>query len=821
MHCGHRTSRGLGTQNDRGYRTHNYEPTTMKINNLKIAWRFLLKNRIHTAINIIGLGMAFSVSVMMMIFVYHQLSFDNFHEHSGRIYRLTLTGSMADGKVLSAALTSGEVAYHIAEEVPGVEEVCRVHDWGIAEVIVDDIRFTNDKVLWVDSSFFRMFTFDWLEGNQETALSEPYGVVITKSTAEKYFTGSSPFGQTIRIRGIDYRVTGLMPDPPANSHLRFDMLATFHTLERPGTNIVERSGISFPTYVMISNGADLEQFTERTTSVADHYLNMRYEPFGIAGTHALQPLSRVYLHSDFNFDSAVRGDIRHVYVFAFLALAVIVIAVFNFVNLVTAQSEKRLREIGMRKVMGAFRKDLVLQFIGESVMIAFVAFVLSLALNELLIKEISSFLDVSLRLEYWYNPVMLTSILLLVLFTGIVAGLYPALHLSGFQPIVVLKGLTRDSFSSLFVRKILVILQFGTSVFLITTVLLLNRQVHYMQHKDLGFEREHVISVRGLTQGIRNAYPVLREELMQHPGIVQVSASQDVPGENMSFQNCRRSSDPPEASIMIYENRIQHGYLETFGMHIVEGRAFDPEMRTDSAAFILNETAVRKLGLESPIGEEIVIWQNVGRVIGVVADFNFQSLHNEIDPFAFTMHDSWITRINIRFRPQNLQETMSWIKERMEQADPNYTFEYFFVDELFAGMYRHEENLNRLTLAAAIIAIIISFMGLYALSSFSIQKRVREIGIRRTLGASLPQVLGLLFREMWKWILVGCLLAWPVAAFVMMRWQQNFAFRINIWDYWYLFVAAGLLAATVGTLATFSQAWAASRMNPADSLRAE
>ncbi|TVR44254.1 MAG: ABC transporter permease [Bacteroidia bacterium] len=793
----------------------------MKLNNLKIAWRFLLKNRIHTAINIIGLGMAFSVSVLMMVFVYHQLSFDNFHEHSERIYRLTLMGSMADGKVLSAALTSGEVPYHIAEEVPEVEAVCRVYDWGMTEVIVDNNRFTNDKVLWVDSTFFKVFTFDWLEGSQGTALSELYGAVITKSTAEKYFANSNPINKTIRIRGLDYRITGLMPDPPANSHIRFDILAAFHTLERPEYDIVERSGISFPTYVLKREGADHEQFAIKTTSVADHYLNMRYEPYGIVATHSLQPLNRVYLHSDFNFDTAVRGDIRHVFVFAFLALAVIIIAVFNFVNLVTAQSEKRLREIGMRKVMGAFRKDLVLQFIGESVMVAFIAFLLSLAINELLVNELSSILDVSLRLVYWHDPVMFLSILLLVVFTGIIAGLYPAMHLSGFQPIVILKGLSKNSFSNLFLRKVLVIFQFATSIFLITTVLLLNRQVHYMQHKDLGFEREHVISVRGITQSLRNAYPVLREELLQHPDITHVSASQGVPGENLNFQNCRRASDTPEASIMIYENRILHGYLETFGMRIVEGRDFDPEMRTDTAAIILNEAAVRKLGLDNPIGEEIVIWQHAGRVIGVVADFNFQSLHNEIDPFAFTMYEQWINRINIRFLPQNIRESMTWIQERLELADPNYSFEYFFVDDAFAEMYRHEENLNKLTLVAAVIAIIISFMGLFALASFSIQKRIREIGIRKTMGASLPQILGLLFREMWKWILIGCLIAWPLAALVVMRWQENFAFRINVWDYWYLFIVAGVLAAIVGTLASFSQAWAASRMNPADSLRAE
>ncbi|MFN3555121.1 MAG: ABC transporter permease [Bacteroidales bacterium] len=793
----------------------------MNWNYLKIAWRILLKNKTHTIINIAGLGMGFSVSVLMMIFVIHQLSYDTFHDNADRIYRLTLQGSMADGKMLSAALTSGEVAQHISEQVPEAEQSCRVYRWGISEVIYEDKRFTNDLVLWVDPNFFSIFSFPLETGSPQKVLAEPFSLVITRTTALKYFGESNPINQTLMIRGIDYRITGIMPDPPANSHIQFDMLASFSTLQRPGYNIVERSGISFPTYVMIREGASFEAFNEKTTAIADHYLNERYAPFGITGQHSLQPLARVYLHSSHDFDSFSRGDIRHVYIFSFLALAVILIAIFNFVNLVTAQSEKRMREIGMRKVMGAFRKDLILQFIGESVLVAFFAFVLSLMINELFINEFASLLDNHLRLEYWHRPLMFVFMLLLVLLTGIVAGLYPALYLSGFQPIIVLKGLTRSSGAAQFIRKTLVIFQFTISIFLITSVLLLNRQVTYMQNKDLGFARENIISVRGITQNIRNAYPALKAELEQNPSVINVSASQEVPGETMSFQNSRRAGDNPEASIMIYENRIQHGYFETFGMRIVQGRNFDPLMPTDTAAFVINETAARMLGLEDPINEEIVVWQHTGRIIGVVADFNFQSLHNEIDPLAFTLHDPWITRINIRISPHNRTETLNWIKERFETADPNYTFEYFFVDELFAQMYTREEHLNKITMAAALIAIIISFMGLYALTSFTIRKRIREIAIRKTLGASLGQVLIILFRDMWRWMVMGSIIAWPLAAWVIMHWQANFAFRISIAAHWYLFLASGAMAALIGTAATLSQAWAASKTHPAQSLKAE
>jgi len=793
----------------------------MNWNYLKIAWRILLKNPTYTLINILGLGLGYSVFVLILIFVSHQLSFDSFHEQSDRIYRLTIKGSLADQKLLSAAYTSGETAQYVMEEVPEAEAVCRVYNWGTSVILADEIRFTEDQVLWVDSTFFNIFSFQLLEGNPTLALKEPFSVVLTQSTAVKYFGDGSPLNKTLSIGGIDYKVTALMSDPPSNSHLQFDLLASFHSLEGPRYNIVERSGITFPTYLLKKESADKRLFEEKALKVADRVFEERYSQYGMKGAHGLQPLSRIYLYSGFGFDTALTGDIRNVYIFSFLALAVILIAVFNFVNLVTAQSEKRMREIGMRKVLGAFRKDLVLQFIGESVLVSLLAFLLSLMFNELFISRFSTLLDASFRLEYWHNTAMLIGIVLLVLVTGIIAGIYPALYLSGFQPIVVLKGLTKNSSATQLIRKVLVIFQFSISIFLITSVLLLNRQVSYMREKDLGFARENIVSVRGLTQSLRNAYPALKAELEQNASVLSVTASQDVVGENMTLQNFRRTTDHPDAAIMIYENRVQHDYIKTFGMQIIQGRDFDPAMATDRDAIIINQAAARVLGMADPIGEDVIVWEHKGRVIGVVADFHFQSLHNEIDPLAFTLYDTWISRISIRMKPENTEQTMAWIKQKFEEADPNYSFEYFFVDDIFTQMYSREEHLNKLSGAAASIAIIISFMGLFALTSFSINKRFKEIGIRKTLGASLPQILKLLFRDLWRWILIGNIVAWPLAAFVITRWMENFAFTISIASHWYLFLLAGVLAAIVATGAAFTQAWSAAGMNPVDSLKTE
>lgn len=793
----------------------------MQWNYFKIAWRIIQKNLGHTIVNIVGLGLGFSAAILMLIYVHHQLSFDRFHENADRIYRLTIEGSMADGKTISGAFTHGSTAVVLTDEVPELEYVTRFYDLGSNEVLIDDQRFTDDRIAWVDSVFLKIFSFGLISGNPETALQEPNSVVLTRSTAIKYFGDSNPIDKLIRIDNIDYRVTALMHDVPSNSHLVFDALASFHTLERPGFNIIERQGISFPTYLLMQKDADYDAFAEKSISSADDHTNEIFNALGVYIAHYLQPLSRAYLYSNFSFDTGRRGDIRNVYVFSFLAFVVILVAVFNFINLVTAQSEKRAREIGMRKVMGAVRKDLIGQFIGESLIITFFAFLFALVLNELFIGPFSNLLEENLSLGYYQNPLMALAIMGFVVLVGIIAGFYPAFYLSHHEPVLVLKGGALKTAGNTNLRKVLVVLQFAVSVFLVISVLLLNRQVQYMKHKDLGFDREHVISIHNLSPAIRSTYTSLKAELLQHPNILNVTASQSVPGETQSLQNSYRQGDDPSSAVIMYENRIQHGYLETFGMRIVEGRDFDPEMRTDTASFILNQAAVRKLGLENPIGARIYVWRQPGTVIGVVSDFNFASLREEIDPLAMTMYADWFHRISIRVQPGSTNEVLQYARSLFEAADPNYVFEYFFVDDRFAQMYRREERANALIKYASILAIIISFMGLYALTSFTVMKRVKEIAIRKTLGATVPKIMGLLFSDLLRWLLIGNIIAWPLAFYTVMRWQENFAFRINIIDHWYYFVLAGLLAALVGVFASIIQMMSAARTNPAVCLKAE
>lgn len=734
----------------------------MNISYLKIAWRVLMRNKASTAINIIGLGLGFSIFILMIIYVWHQQSFDKYHSNYDRISRFVIDLNMPDGASSHMPFTAGDIAGYVKDEVPSVEAICRLYDEGVMEVELEitGVRFPDQYLLWADAGFFQIFDLPLIAGNPQTALAELNTLVITRKLAEKYFGDRDPMDKTLWVGRFHYRITGVAEDLPSNSHLQFEMLASFSTLTGPRENIVERNGISFFTYLLRHPETDAQTFEGDVARVADHHINERFGPHGLRIAHSLQPLSRIFQHSDFTHGNnvatnMVSGDIRNVYIFSFLALVVIIIAVFNFVNLITVQSEKRAREIGMRKVMGAQRKDMVFQFISESLLLTAIAFVFSLMLNELLIQPFSQLLDENFRLAYWQQPGLLLAVLGFLVLIGMLAGLYPALYLSRFQPVKVLKGVDHSQGRTYTLRKVLVGAQFAISIFLVVSVLLLNQQVNYMKNKEIGFDRQHMVTLGRLSPAIQDSYPTLKEELLQDPSILAVTASMVTPGLARGTITVRKKGDDPATSVRIYENLVHDNYTETYGMHILEGEVFHPRMSADITQVILNQSAVRQLGLENPISQEIIVRDKPARVVGVVQDYNFLSMHHVIDPLLLMFKTDMIRQVSLRISPENMPQTLAFVKESFEAVDPNIYFDPVFVDDAFAAMYRKEERTNNLMTAAALLAIIISFMGLYALTSFSIIKRIKEIGIRKTLGASAISVILLLFRDLRNWILLG------------------------------------------------------------------
>ncbi len=793
----------------------------MFLNYIKTAWRILQKNLSHTIINIIGLGVGFSVAILLLIFVHHQLSYDRFHENSHRLYRMTVEGRFSDGQFISAPVTSGEVADVLADQVPEAEMVSRLYQQGTQEVFVDHERFTGERTVWVDPQFFDMFSFPLVAGDPDHVIAEADRVVLSESTANRFFGSTDVINKTIIISNHEYQITGIMEDFPTNSHLQFGMVASFQSLIRPDYNVISNQGVSFPTYLLMREDAAFEEMKSKAVAVADARSSEIFGPMGLELHHGIQHLEDIHLHSRFTMDIEETGDIRNVYIFSFLTLFILLIAIFNFVNLMTAQAEKRSREIGLRKVIGAGKGDLIKQFMGESVIIASMALLLALALNEFLITPFSHLLDEDFSLIYWTQPAIFVSIIAFVLIVGGLSGIYPALYLSRHQPITVLKGDQHGTGKPNAFRKVLVSMQFAISIFLIASLLLVHKQVSEMKHKDPGFDREHIVAVSHLTSGIRNSYESIKAELLQHPAITNVTGSESTPGRQRSVQNSYRQGDSPTNSVLMHEHRIQHDYIETYGIRLVEGRDFDRQMRTDSASVIINQQAARDLGLEDPVGEDIVVWQHPCRIIGVVADFNFQSLHHKVEPLAFTMYSDWVSFVSIRLQPGSTTEAIPYIRETFESADPNYVFNYHFIDDHFAQMYRREERIGNMITAAAILAIVISFMGLFALTSFTVSQKVKEIGIRKTFGASVFSVVLGLMSSLSRWLITGTIIALPLAYLVVDSWQQNFAYHIDLLNHWWLFAAAVLIAGAIGSIAMLYQALSAARANPMDSLRTE
>ncbi len=794
----------------------------MFLNYFKIALRFFKKNKANTFINILGLAIGLSVSVLIINYIYQQLQYDRFHEHGENIYRLTITGSMADGKELKAAVTSGTISETLLNTVPEVENSCRIYNWGSNEIVLEDKRYNNDNVTFCDSVFFEMFSFPLLQGNINQVINEPFEIVLSRSIAMKYFSSLDVLGKQIEVDGTDYHISGIMEDFPEESHMQADMIASFISLVRPDYNIVERNGISFPTYFQVQADAKESVFFPKILEAADKKAEERFGPYGIKIVHNIQAFYDIYLHSEgLNFRNNKYGDIRNIYIFSFLAFFIIFIAVINYINLMTAQSEKRLKEIGLRKTVGALKWDLIKQFVGESVLITLIAFFISLFINELISTPFAQLLGENMPLFYWTNPKIMLLIVLFVLILGILAGIYPALVLSSLRPAMILKGNRISNHKPNMMRKALVSLQFSISIFLIISLLLMHKQILFAKHKDLGFKVENLLILDKLTPDIRNNRKSLKAELLQHTNIISLTTSQSVPGGDFSLQNCYKQGDDPKTGIMMYECRLQDDYLKTMGIELIEGRDFDPDRKSDTASVILNQTAVRKMGLENPIGQNIVVWQAPLKIIGVVKDYNFASLRSEIDPMALTHYSNWFGMYTLRISSQNIPQTLNFIEKSLKDIDPSYTFSYSFLDKDFEQMYRKEEKINDMITAAALLAIIISMLGLYSLTAFTVRQKIKEIGIRKAIGASTTSIVQMLMRDLSQWIILGNLLAWPLSFWLIHNWLQNFAFRISILNNWWLFFIGAALALFVGGIAMFYQAISAANSNPVDALRHE
>ena len=795
-------------------------------NYLKIALRNSWKFKAHSLINVFGLAFGIACCILILLYVGDELSYDRYHEKSGRIFRVVLDlGSPAGVNALAS--TPAALAPTLTNDLPQIEQAVRFYKYfGGASVRYGNTRLHEESFFFADPSVFDVFSFQLLEGNPETALHGPFKIAISESAAKKYFGGANPVGEQFVVNDtLRFHITGVMGDLPEQSHFRFDFLASFSSWESMVPSLVNTwAPHMYYTYLLLPANTSPKELEAKLPDVVDRNTNLSA---GWSFTFLLQPLTDIHLLSHREAELEANGNQAQLYIFAGVALLILLIACINFMNLSTARSANRAREIGMRKVFGAERRQLIGQFWGEAVVLSFVAASLALVLAEFMLPFLNRIANKSLTLGAVVSGYSAFALVALVIVVGVVAGSYPALFLSNLKIVNVLmgsKGATRRHWAS-FVRKGLVVFQFAISIGLIFGTILAFKQLDYMRNQDLGFKSEQivVVPVRNIPQP-QQKLETFKTQLLQNTSVLNVTASNNVPGRGAILLSYRTEDMPENEWRTMNVQFVEPDFVETYRMEIIAGRDFSNDL-SDQGTFILNEAAVSKVGWqgEQALGKRFALRRGEGRVIGVVKDFNYVSLHQEVDPLVlvptpFAFRNAGVY-VSLRIGADDLSATVTLVKETWRSVFPNRPFEYFFLDVDSDRQYRAEEKFAQLFTAFSGVAILIACLGLLGLTSYTTEQRTKEIGIRKVLGATIANVTALLSKDFVKLVLMGNLLAWPVAYFAMNKWLQNFAYRID--SSWWIFALAGGLGLVIALLTVSSQAIRAALANPVESLRYE
>ncbi len=777
-------------------------------NYFKIAFRNLIRHKSYSLINISGLAIGMACCIMILLWVQDELSFDRFHKNSDSIYRVDTYMSVSGGErnIVSTPALLGPALTKDFAEIAGATRLKSRYRM----LVRSGENSYFEKIDFADPALFTIFTFPFLKGNPETALTDPMSIIITEQTAKKYFGEDNPLGKTLTVRDLfDFTVSGVIKDVPPNSTIRFDLIVPFNSLEKFGENLKDWGRYDFLTYILLKNNTSINTFEEKTAG----YLK-KYRPQSNVSLK-LQPLKRIHLYG-----KGGGGDIKSIYIFSTIALIVLLIGCINYINLSTARSGTRAKEICIRKVAGAQRKNLVRQLFGESMLISFLALFLAVGLVELFLPAFREISGKQLVVDYTGSSAVLPGMIFIALIAGIISGSYPALILSSFQIIKVLKGSITSGHKKAGYRKILVVFQFSVSIILIAGALIIYKQISFIKNKDLGYNREHLLYVP-MNKGLRKQYNTVKNELIKNVNIQDVTGSDQLTTYMANWTKIGRwEGKKDEGRIRMNVVSVDYNFIKTYGMKILQGRDFSKEFAADkSDGIIVNETAVNVLGMESPVGKVINFWGIQGKIIGVMKDFNFRPLHQKMEPIIFRYAPDSFGYFSIRIKPEDISGTISFIKETCERFAPGYPVSAGFLDDRIDLMYRAEQRTSGLLNYFTALAIFISCLGLFGLASFVAERRTREIGIRKVLGATERNIAVLLSGEFLIWILIAHVIAWPAAYFLMNSWLQNFAYRINIGLL--PFVISGVFAILIALFTVGFQAVKASRTNPVDTLKYE
>jgi putative ABC transport system permease protein len=794
-------------------------------NYFKIAWRNIAKNKLFSAINIAGLSIGIACCAIISLYVSYELSYDTYNEQSANLYRLTTVAYEPD-KVSHFAHTAPVIAERIKLNFPEVQDFVRLNQ-SQRTLSYENKKQFDTRIFYADSALLTLFSFGLLEGN-EKALSSPYSIVLTETAAKKFFDGNKAFGKILKFSdSINLMVTGIIKDIPANSHLNADCFISRATLADMNKNnddwkASEKEWLNCDTYsyVLLKPGSNPKVLQDKINAMLEKEMADFIKQAGIKSHVDIQLVSDIHLksHLEDEFKGSVNGDIRYVYLFAAAALFILLIACCNFINLSTARSLNRSKEIGLRKVIGAGRRQLIFQFLGESVLFTLIASVLSLLIMLASIPLFNSLLGITLH----FSMQLIWFYLAIILVVGLLAGLYPALMMSSFSPITSLKGKISHSIKDVVFRKGLVVFQFSVTIILIIGTSLILKQLDYLQNRDIGLNKEQVVSIKLKAADAGKASVVLKE-LLRNSNVIQGTLN------NFSYKGVANITLLPEGFAenemhSSYVISVDENFLPTYQIPVIAGRNFSKDFTTDEEhAFIVNEASVKAYGWKTPeeaIGKNIT-WagSKQGKVIGVVKDFNFLSLHETIKPLLIHIFPPWANTISLRLKTSNLDNTLKQIESTWKGIATQSPFEYSFVDDDFDNLYHSERMMRNVLSAFTFLSILVACLGLLGLVSFTISQRVKEIGIRRVLGSGVGNIVRLLTQDFLKLVAIAFVIAVPVAWYGTSKWLQSYAYRteIGIWS----FVVAGLAAFIIAFLTVSIQALKAAYANPVKNLRAE
>jgi putative ABC transport system permease protein len=806
-------------------------------NYLVVAWRNLVKNKVYSFINITGLAIGLASFLLIALYMMDELSYDRYNDKADRIYRINSDIRFGGGD-LHLPVTSDMMGQLLKKDYPMIEQYTRIYASSGSKLIKKNNDFIlEDHVAHVDSTFFDVFSLPALSGDTRTALNEPNTVVVTESAAKKYFGKTDVIGKIVETKdekNPNYKITAVIKDIPTNSHFHFDFMFSMKNVNYHWGDLTSHN---FHTYLLLKKGAGYKQLEKNFDQYIDKYVLpsiseiikiKSMDEFRKSGNrleYTLIPLTKIHLYSDRSFELSPSGNIQYIYIFSAVALFILLIACINFMNLTTARSASRAKEVGIRKVLGTEKRFLIFQFLTESTLMAVLSFLLAVLIAYLVLPMFNNIADKTMSMRSLISPVILPLIIVLPLAVGLLAGSYPAFFLSAFRPIEVLKGKLKLGSNSGGLRSVLVVFQFSTSIILIVGTLVIYKQLNYIQSKDLGYNKEQVLTIQN-TFTLGDRAKTFKNSVLQMTGVKSGTLSSYLPVSNSSRSDNTFFKSPTldqKDGLDMQNWKVDYDYFKTLGMHIIKGRAFSMDFGGDSSAVVINETTAGLLGYADPIGKKIYRIGDDNKpvaysIIGVVKNFNFESLKQRIGPLSFFIGGR-NGMASFKVNAADITGLVKKIENLWKEMNPGMPFEYTFLDDSFNEMYKSEQRVGKIALIFSTLAILIACLGLFGLATFISEQRTKEIGIRKVLGASVQGIVRLLSKDFMKLVGISFVIAAPLSWWIMNNWLKDFAYRIPL--EWWIIGVAGLIALLIALTTVSFQAIKAAIANPVTSLRSE